>query len=179
MKDLTKRPFEHYDWTGSELLFAMTFTDKKERILVGTKEGIQAKLRQKGEVAPAERPLDGVGLERNSTALDVVKTAARDAIQMMADTLCAGPVEATKKEQERIHERAQRELPLVWDRSYDLGYLLLNFERDPEKKWDAAINDLVAALEMKGKNAGEYEARAKKFCRGDGIQEILCAGLRR
>ena len=53
MKDLAKRPFKHYDWTDSELLFAMTFTDKKERILVGTKEGIQAHLRQKGAAAPA------------------------------------------------------------------------------------------------------------------------------
>lgn len=79
MKDLIKQPFENYDWTDSELMFAMTFTDKKERILVGTKEGIQARLRQKGEAAPAEQPLDGIGLERDLTALDAVKTAASDA----------------------------------------------------------------------------------------------------
>ena len=169
MNELIKNPFNHYDWIETELIFAMVFGNKKERILVGTKEGIISRLRQKGEATPFVCASDDIVCREDSNGLDVLKTTASDIAKMVTDTLSVGIAAATKNEQERIYHRAQKELPLVCDRSFDLGYLLLKFERDPQKKWNSVVEDLAAALNQKGRRAEEREKRAKEFlqCRWD------------
>ena len=163
MRTTIKNPFEHYDWTNSELHFAMVFTGKKERILVGTKEGILAHLQQRGKIESHEELFDDMVQREEKSGVEIAKTIVRDIGKTVMDTMSSNIVAATKEEQKRIYSRAERELPMVCDRSYDLGHFLLGFERDPEKKWDEAINNLTAALKLSGKRSREYEAQAKEF----------------
>lgn len=154
MKEWMKDPFSRYHWIGTELVFAMILGREKERILVGTKAGIAAHWAAKKEIpSGVELPRDD-GRESWAGAMMSMWTGMT---RTLLDTMTLGLHEQAGE------EREEGEIPLVCDRTFELGHFLLAFEKDPHREWEQAVERLQAALKRRGRAALAEEERARTF----------------
>lgn len=164
MVPLMENPFEHYDWTDSELLFVMSLSKETEQILVGTKAGILKYLQDTQEVTDVGSQIEQYIEQENFTRRKEVSKTPRDIAKSILLFAVAAITTSGEKAVKlfRANRRYEREvqIPFVCEASYPIGRFLLDFEKDRE--WGKAVHKLVKGKVLKKKQGGEVD-EAKEF----------------
>ena len=158
---LLENPFDYLNWIDNELLFAVILTKKKERILVGTKTGIMEHWARKDDSKENAGLLSAYNFECVRDCLPEEKTIKK-VERFFVDFAVDGLMTAARNVGERQRYEDSVQIPLVNDRTYPIGHLLLEFERDYDKEWNKTISKLAGAMKI-GKKKGASVEEAKDF----------------
>ena len=141
-----ENPFENRSWPAHEILFGMTLTGNRERILIGTRHAILARLK-------TQTISESISGEETQFSEDIseqrwfehLENRVHEISGYVIDAFVTNPLTAYRKMCFAKELDAIETLPLLCDCSYELGHFLLHFSYDQDDTWSQAIFFLNAA----------------------------------
>lgn len=163
MDHVLDNPFENIAWPFCKIDLALVVTKKQERILVGTRHSILAQLKSKNSSSNSVRNPSSANDFPADSRLESIAEKLNNIYDLVTKSLITNPFDAVKQNHLIQDLNAITTIPIIIDRSFEVGHFLTMFEYDPEGQWDQAIFLLKEALRPKSRHKAQWEQAAKSL----------------